>query len=59
MFVAPYDWNMGNRGDFAKMKKTVVGPTPGVRVVLVNDAYDFSISMYGKLFHKLVFLTSL
>ena len=50
---------MGNRGDFAKMKKTVVGPTPGVRVVLVNDAYDFSISMYGKLFHKLVFLTSL
>lgn len=50
---------MGNRGDFAKMQKTVVGPTPGVRVLLVNDAYDSSISMYGKLFDKLVFLTSL
>ena len=59
MFVAPYVWNMGNRGDFAKMQKTVVGPTPGVRVLLVNDAYDFSNSMYGKRFDKLVFLTSL
>lgn len=50
-------WEIGVT--FQKCKKAVVGPTPGVRVLLVNDAYDFSISMYGKLFDKLVFLTSL